>query len=467
MRALTFGFALLMTVAGALPAGASEGDAPPPARVQGDPADSVYRAARAALNGRAYLRAAELFARIAGRFPKSAYAPDALYWRAFALYRIGGEDQLRDALRTLRQQRTTYPKAGTRGDAAALDRAASDIAGPPVPPVPPLPPGAAAPPVPPTPPAVLRMPGVLRVPPVPLGPRAIGGCAADDDDIKVAALNALQQMDADRAGPILRRVLAKRDSGSACLRQKAVFLMAQQGGNDAVDALLGAARTDPDRDVREQAVFWLSQVGNERSVGALDSILRTSTDPSIQEKALFALSQQGSPRAAQALRAYAEHGDISEESRGKALFWLGQSGRSEDAAFLRSLYGRLKSPELKKRVLVSLAQSGSADNAHWLLDVARNAGEPIAQRKDALFWASQSGVGTDELAALYGSLSDRTLREQLIFVLSQRDDRAAADRLVDIAKHDPDPELRKKALFWLGQMNDPRVAQVLQEIIDQ
>ncbi len=41
-------------------------------------------------------------------------------------------------------------------------------------------------------------------------------CSSDDDDMKVAALNALQQMDAARARPILRRVLAKRDT-AICL----------------------------------------------------------------------------------------------------------------------------------------------------------------------------------------------------------------------------------------------------------
>jgi HEAT repeat protein len=58
------------------------------------------------------------------------------------------------------------------------------------------------------------------------------------------------------------------------------------------------------------------------------------------------------------------------------------------------------------------------------------------------------------------------MREQVIFVLSQRGDKAAADKLFEIAKSDPDKELRKKALFWLGQMDDPRVAEVLQDILE-
>ena len=88
--------------------------------MQGDPADSLYRAAREALDRRDYSLAADLFARVPTRFPRSGYAADAYYWRAFALYRSGGTGQLRTALQALDTQRTRYPKAATQGDARAL-----------------------------------------------------------------------------------------------------------------------------------------------------------------------------------------------------------------------------------------------------------------------------------------------------------------------------------------------------------
>jgi hypothetical protein len=57
----------------------------------------------------------------------------------------------------------------------------------------------------------------------------------DDDDERIAALNALLQMDADRALPILERVLARRDACSVGLRRKAVFLVSQKGNSKAAD----------------------------------------------------------------------------------------------------------------------------------------------------------------------------------------------------------------------------------------
>jgi HEAT repeat protein len=243
--------------------------------------------------------------------------------------------------------------------------------------------------------------------------------------------------------------------------------VAQQDAAGTEDILLESVRTDPDAEVQRQAVFWLSQVGTDRAAKALDSILRFSKDPEIQEKAVFALSQHNGPGAQQSLRAYAERADVPEAAREKAIFWLGQAGSPENAAFLRSMYGRLKSEELRKKVIFSLSQMAGPENGKWLLGVARDSSQGIEMRKQALFWAGQAGVPITELIGLYGSVSDQAMREQLVFVYSQRDESAALEKLIDIAKRDPNPELRKRALFWLGQSEDSRAVQALQEVIEQ
>ena len=99
--------------------------------------------------------------------------------------------------------------------------------------------------------------------------------------------------------------------------------------------------------------------------------------------------------------------------------------------------------------------------------MARDKTQPMELRKQALFWAGQGGASMADLASLYGTITDREMREQLIFVYSQRDEPAAVDKLLEIARSEPDTELRKKALFWLGQSDDPRAAKALQDIIEQ
>jgi len=199
----------------------------------------------------------------------------------------------------------------------------------------------------------------------------------------------------------------------------------------------------------------------------LDSILKTATDQELQEKAIFALSQQHSPRAGQILRAYAERSDAPSETREKAIFWLGQHHSAENAAFLRGLYAKVSDDNLKDKVIFSLSQMGGTENMRWMMDIAVNERAPVEQRNKALFWAGQSGADLGELAGLYDRMQNREMKEQLIFVYSQRHESAALDALIKIAKTEQDRELRKKAIFWLGQSHDPRAAQVLLEIINQ
>jgi HEAT repeat protein len=441
---------------------------------QQDVADSAYRAARLALNNGQYSRAAELFRSLRDKYPRSNYVPNTYYWQAFALYRSGSDDGLRAARDALRTQASRYPKATTRRDAAVLLRRvqgelakrgdaeaaeqvseeADNIA-------------------PPAGPGIGAVPPVGAVPPIAPGP---GGryslrneSCDDEDDIRIAALNAVLQMDADRAVPLLKTVLARRDEGSACLRRKAVFLVSQKRSAETSRILLDAVRSDPDREVREQAVFWLSQVPGEETVAALDSILRDpKTDPEIQDKAIFALSQHRSARAGAILRAFAERRDAPSELREKAIFWLGQNRSADNAQFLKDLYKKLEDDELKEKVIFSLSQMGGTDNYRWLMDIALDQHEDIKIRKKALFWAGQGhSVDVADLVRLYDSMSDREMKEQLIFVYSQRREAAALEKLFSIGKNDPDRELRKKAIFWIGQSRDPRAAQYLQELINQ
>jgi HEAT repeat protein len=158
----------------------------------------------------------------------------------------------------------------------------------------------------------------------------------------------------------------------------------------------------------------------------------------------------------------------SQDLRDKAIFWLGQRRSSENTEFLRNLYTRIGNQDLKEKILFSLSQQKGVGNEQWLMNIAVNPKEDIELRKKALFWAGQSGVAIAEMSRLYDRMGDAEMREQVIFVLSQRQrDPAAMDKLFDIAKNEKDAELRKKAIFWLGQSRDPRVQQFLMDLINK
>jgi HEAT repeat protein len=430
---------------------------PPAAWRADDPADSLYRVAREQLNRGDYRNAAQSFARIVERYPQSAYAADALYWEAYARYSLGEKGDLRAALVALDSQRERFPKASTRGDADALTvRVRGALAR--------LGDGDAA--------EMVTTQASAQAKPC----TARAGDEVDEgneDDIRIAAINSLLQMNAEQAMPILRQVLARRDACSASLRAKAVFLVSQKRTPDTEDILLDVVRNDPSTGVRKKAVFWLGQMNSDRAAQALEKLLTSSaTSEDLRGEAVFALMQQRTERGEAAVRAIAGDDQAPASLREKAVFWLGQNRSAANANFLRGLFNRLasakgeRSDAVQQKILSSLSQMRGEGNDRWLMEVAANPAYAVETRKQAIFSAGQIGVPTSELSSLYGKLSDREIKGQLIWVLSDRHDSAAMDRLIDIARHDPDPEMRKKAIFWLGQSHDPRVKQLLLDIIN-
>jgi HEAT repeat protein len=238
--------------------------------------------------------------------------------------------------------------------------------------------------------------------------------------------------------------------------------------------MLDVVKNDPSREVRKKAVFWLGQVNTDKAATALEQIMSSSTqDDEMREQAVFALMQQHSARGQAAVRAIAQDPKAPDGVREKAVFWLGQQRSPENAAFLRGMFDRLagsaegsSSESVAKKILFSLSQMKGEGNDKWLMDVAANSKYSVETRKQAIFGAGQAGVTTADLVALYPRLTDRELKGQLIWVLSDKHDPAGIDRLMQIAKTDPDREMRKKAIFWLGQSNDPRAKDVLLEIIN-
>lgn len=426
-----------------------------------DPGDSLYQTGRTALNRGDYRAASRQFRTLRERHPRSGYVADSYYWEAFARSKLGSREELRTALELIETQATRHPDARTVRDARELRvRVQGDLAR--------MGDAASAAAV-----AQAAQPPQRTSPPNPRG--AGGGQGAqvsttcnEEDDERLIALNALLQMQAERALPILRQLLERRDEGSVCLRRQAVFLVSQKPSSETAAILLSAARNDPDAEVRENAVFWLSQVNAPEAIAALDSILQHGTDPALQEKAVFALSQQRGNRTARALMAHLERPGVSDEIREQIIFWLGQMGSPENATYLRDFYAKTTSPALKEKVLFSVSQMSFPENARWLMGIAQDARESMEIRKNALFWAGQmKQVAFADLVAMYDQVQDREMKEQLIFVYSQRSTPEGVDRLMQIARTETDPDLKKAALFWLSQSHDPRVADFLLEIINR
>jgi HEAT repeat protein len=414
-----------------VPNGPGELRLPPVAWADADPADSLYRAARRALSQKDYEEAARLFDAIVARYPRSEYAPDALYWKGFALYRNGNLEPAADALEA---QAKRFPQAATTGDASTL---------------------------------LILIKGQLAKRGDASAQRDVNTAAAGsgrscaDMEVQVAALDAMQQMDAERVLPLLRKVLARRDACSAPLRKNALFILSQKSGAEREKLLLDVAKTDPNVDVRQDAVFHLSQARSDAAVDALEDLLLHSDERGVKQNALFALAQNKSDRARNIIKTFALSDNTPVSLRNDAVFHLAQ-----DVAFLKEAYAKVSDPELRSNILFHIASQPGPETSKWLVSVIVDPKEPMEQRKNALFHlASRKAEGSEDLSAIYDKLPV-PLKKDVLFHIAQRRDAASLDKLIAIAKSDPNPDLRKDALFHISQSKDPRALKALEEIVN-
>lgn len=105
-----------------------------------------------------------------------------------------------------------------------------------------------------------------------------------------------------------------------------------------------------------------------------------------------------------------------------------------------------------------------------LLRIAKNPEASQKARKAAVFWVGQAAAdeattGLDEIVT--DDRQDREVRESAIFALSQRPAGEGVPALIRVAKTTRDPKLRRSALFWLGQSEDPAAIRLFEEILTQ
>jgi TolA-binding protein len=405
-----------------------------------DVADSAYRQARELFNRGEYGQAAQAFRTIPTRYPNSQYAPQAAYYQAFALYRIGGTNDLREALAALEASRTKYPNS-IRTEAASL---ATRIRGA----------------------LAQRGDAEARAELARAANEQTSTCDREEQAVQAEAMNALSRSDAGNVNELITRVLARKDECSVPLRRTAIFLVGNRRDAQAVTILAGVARNDPSVDVRVEAISVMSRLANEETVPVLEELVRDN-DERVQRSAIRSLVRHPSARAKTSVRTLVEREDVSERVRSEALSAFNtESATAEDIAWLRTLYSRFTTPTLKARTLSAIVRVGGPEVDQWLITIARDDAQPSEIRSTAMRRIGET-LPVVDLARLYDGATQQRFRNEIISVLGKRKEDAATDKLIDIAKNGTDPTLRTASIRALSEKNDTRSRQLLLEIINK
>ncbi len=156
--------------------------------------------------------------------------------------------------------------------------------------------------------------------------------------------------------------------------------------------------------------------------------------------------------------------------------WLPKSGVTD--------LGTVSAPEASQLMLAIARKGGkAADDAIlpamladsvqiWpdLIKIARNPNLSTEVRKSAVFWVGQAAAtaATQGLAEVVGDAAlNRDVRESAVFALSQRPHDEGIPVLLATARTDKDARIRKSAIFWLGQSDDPRALAYFEEVLSK
>jgi hypothetical protein len=218
-------------------------------------------------------------------------------------------------------------------------------------------------------------------------------------------------------------------------------------------------------DANGAAVTWIEGVDPRKSVALIASLFGPAGHRS--DSTMAVLAMHADPSATTELERILKAGDASDEWRGHAAFWLGQTRGRRGYEDIRSIaQSPSASPRLREKAVFALSQSSEPEAIDELIKLAKHDPTPHV-RGQALFWLSQK-AGKKAASAVREALDDdpdQSVREKAVFAVSQLPDDQSVPMLIQLMKTHRDGGVRKKAAFWLGQKKDPRALAAIEEVL--
>ncbi len=281
-------------------------------------AEEAYQKGTRALDEQQWNAALEAFNEVVKL--KSSRIDAALYWTAYAQSKLR---QYAAALQTLENLRKTYAGSRWLNDAKALELEARQASG-----------------------------------------QAVTPESQPDEDLKLMALNGLQNSDPERAIPLLEKFLSGNNSRR--LKERALFVLAQSDSQQARDLLLRIAQGKTNPDLQMKALNYLGLFGGKASKQALADIYASSTDNAVRKQILRSFMVGGDKDRLLA----AAKGEKTPELRAEAVRQLGVLGATDSLA---QLYQTETATDIKETILHALMVGGGSDK---LIELARGEKDP-------------------------------------------------------------------------------------------
>jgi HEAT repeat protein len=366
-------------------------------RGNGGKFDTDYDSGTRALDDHRYEEAVRRFDAVIGS--KSPRADGALYWKAYALNRMGRRDDALAALATLRRD---YPNSRWLNDTQALEAEVKQGSG-----------------------------------------QAVSPVQETNEDLKLMAINSLMGADPDRAMPLLEGLL--KGNSTPKVKDRAMFVLTQNRSPRAQQILVQYAKGAGNPDLQMRAIRYIGMTGTDDARQQLAGIYTASSDANMKRQVIQSLMVSNGRDSLYTLA----KNEKDEELRTDAIRQLGALGATIQ---LVQLYGSETSTEGKVQIIRSLFVAGDSDK---LLTIARNEKDPRVLGEAIRNLVMMRTTSAETVASLYASEADPNVKRELVNGLFARGD---AKPMIDLARKESDPAIKKYIVGRLALMQHSKEA---------
>jgi HEAT repeat protein len=275
---------------------------------------------------------------------------------------------------------------------------------------------------------------------------------SQETDVALAAVRALRNVDSEKALDALFDLY--RRTGHNAIRKEIIFALSESRSPKALAKLVEIAQATAEPHMRKEAIFWLSQKSSSKeTIQLLETIALEDLHRDVRERAAFALAEMKEGRGTEALGRIAQKAKDT-HTRKKAIFWLGQEARSDEAiAFLKDIAEKDADADIAKGAVFALGEAPGGRGLKALRSIVETMKNPQV-RQEAIFWLGQKDR-SDETIQLLETIAqndtEERVRDRAVFALSEMPKGRGIDALQRIAEKNSSVKIRERAVFWLGQ----------------
>src|ERR1035437_1035000 len=368
--------------------------------------DRLYSSGQSALDNRHWDQALESFSQVISR--NGSRVDGALYWKAYALGRLGRRDEATAAIAELRK---SYAASRWLDDAKVLELELKQASG-----------------------------------------QNVSPEAESDEELKLMAINGLMQSDPERAIPLLESQL--KGSASPKVKRNTLFVLAMSSSPKAQALIEQIARGGANPDLQLKAISYMDQRRKpNNNAQVLAEIYAATSDVAVKRAILQSYAgMRDKDRLLQAAK--------TEKAPELREFAIGALAGNNGSPELWQLYQAETTSEGKIQLLRYMYSNGNGDK---LLEVVRTEKDPKV-RADAMraLVSQKSGITGENMVSLYNAEQDTQIKMSIVDGLyTQRNAKA----LVDIARGEKDTKLKLRIVERLSNMKSKEANDYLEELL--